>query len=110
MIRLDYPSPHGTSQRGPPLAPDKSRLIFSSRDRGGHGSGDLFVAHRNRNAAKRSVLETLTPVCAVDGRDYLLLTPQLAGISAQELGPAIADLSSERQIIIAALDLLFTGI
>lgn len=46
----------------------------------------------------------------MDGRDYLLLTPQLAGISAQELGPAIADLSSERQIIIAALDLLFTGI
>lgn len=85
MIRVDYPSPHGTSQRGPPLTPATS-------------------------AAKRSALETLTPVCAVDGRDYLLLTPQLAGISAQELGPAIADLSSERQIIIAALDLLFTGI
>ena len=62
------------------------------------------------SAAKRSALQTLTPVCAVEGRDYLVLTPQLAGIAAQELGPAVADLSSERPIILAALDLLFTGI
>jgi toxin CcdB len=61
-------------------------------------------------AARRSALQTLTPVCAVDGRDYLLLTPQLAGIAARELGPAVADLSSERPTILAALDLLFTGI
>jgi hypothetical protein len=31
------------------VAPDESYLIFSSRDRGGHGFGDLFVAFRNRN-------------------------------------------------------------
>jgi hypothetical protein len=38
------------------------------------------------------------------------LLQELAGISAQERGPAIADLSCDRQAIIAALDLLFAGI
>ena len=61
-------------------------------------------------AMKRSVMQTFNPVCNVEGKPYVLFTPQLAGISAKELGPAIADLSGDRQAIIAALDLLFTGI
>lgn len=61
-------------------------------------------------ATNRSAMQTLNPVCNVEGRPYVLITPQLAGISAKELGPAIADLSDDRQAIIAALDLLFTGI
>lgn len=60
--------------------------------------------------ARRLAMQTLTPVCTVEGKHYLLVTPQLAGIAAQELGPAIADLSRERQAILGALDLLFTGI
>jgi toxin CcdB len=59
---------------------------------------------------RRAALHTLTPVCSVDNRNYVLVTPQLAGISARELGRAVADLSHERQTIIAALGLLFTGI
>jgi len=59
---------------------------------------------------KRSAMQTLTPVCTVEGKPCLLCTPQLAGISAKELGPPIDDLSHERQTIMAALDLLFTGI
>ena len=61
-------------------------------------------------AAKRGALQTLTPVCTVEGKPYLLFTPQLAGISAKELGPPIGDLSQDRQTILAALDLLLTGI
>ena len=59
---------------------------------------------------RRSVLQMLTPICTVEGKAYVLLTPQLAGISVKELGAPIADLSHDRQVIIAALDLLFTGI
>jgi len=59
---------------------------------------------------RRGVLQTLTPICTVEGTDYVLVAPQLAGISAKELGPPIADLSHDRQAIVAALDLLFTGI
>jgi toxin CcdB len=62
------------------------------------------------SATKRGAMQTLTPVCAIEGKPYVLLTPQLAGISAKELGPPIADLSHDRQAIVAALDLLFTGI
>jgi toxin CcdB len=61
-------------------------------------------------ATKRGAMQTLTPVCTVEGRPYVLLTPQLAGISTKELGPPIADLSHDRQAIMAALDLLSTGI
>jgi toxin CcdB len=59
---------------------------------------------------KRSAMRTLTPLCAVDGQEYVLVTPQLAGIATKELGPAVSDLSAERASIIAALDLLLTGI
>lgn len=60
--------------------------------------------------ARRAAMRTLTPVLVVDGKDYLLMTPQLAGIAARELGPPVADLSGERPAVLAALDLLFTGI
>ena len=59
---------------------------------------------------KRSAMQSLNPVCTVDGKSYVLMTPQLAGISAKELGLVIADLSHDRPAILAALDLLFTGI
>jgi toxin CcdB len=59
---------------------------------------------------KRTTMQTLTPVCVVDGKHYVLVTPQLAGIAAKELGPPIADLSPDRRMILDALDLLFTGI
>jgi len=60
--------------------------------------------------SRRGALDTLTPLCTVDGKGYLLVTPQLAGIAARELGPPVADLSGERARILAALDLLITGI
>jgi len=61
-------------------------------------------------AARRSTMHALTPTCTVDGRDYVVVTPQLAGIARKELGPPVADLSPQRQSFITALDLLFTGI
>jgi toxin CcdB len=60
--------------------------------------------------AARSAMDTLTPTCRVDGKDYLLVTPQLAGISARDLGPAVGDLRRQRAVVMAALDMLFTGI
>ena len=61
-------------------------------------------------AAKRTTMQTLTPVCTVVGKDCLLVTPQLAGIAVKELGSPVADLSPDSQTILGALDLLFTGI
>jgi len=56
------------------------------------------------------LLKTLTPVFEVDGEQYVMLTPQLAGIPERRLGTRVADLAQRREEIIAALDLLITGI
>jgi toxin CcdB len=39
-----------------------------------------------------------------------MLTPQLAGVSRKQLGAKATDLAQHRDDIIAALDLLITGI
>ncbi len=59
---------------------------------------------------KGQTLSVLTPRLTVDGKDYILMTPQLAGSARRELGAEVADLSAQRPLILAALDLLITGI
>jgi toxin CcdB len=54
-------------------------------------------------------LAHLTPVLPFDGEDYVLMTPQLAGLGRADLGVAIGSLAKERQVIIAAMDFLLTG-
>ena len=51
----------------------------------------------------------LTPEVSFDGDKYVLLTPQLAGISRSELGSVAGSLAEERQTILAAVDFLLTG-
>jgi antitoxin CcdA len=46
----------------------------------------------------------------VAGKEYLMFTPQLAGIAVRELGTLVDSVPSERGKIIGALDLLITGI
>lgn len=55
-------------------------------------------------------VDTLTPVFELNGERLMMLTSQLAGIGKQQLGAAVADFAVHRQEIVAALDLLFTGI
>lgn len=61
-------------------------------------------------AMKGKVLKTLTPIFNIEGKQYVMVTPQLAGIAKKQLGNQVADLSAQRDEIIAALDLLITGI
>lgn len=61
-------------------------------------------------ALKRAALSTLTPVLEVDGESFVMMTPQLAGVSCKALGSAVTDLSAFREQIMAALDFLMTGI
>lgn len=51
----------------------------------------------------------LTPEFQIEGRKVILMTPQLAGISLNDLGDPVADLSEHRSVIISALDLLISG-
>nr|WP_312230753.1 CcdB family protein [Pseudomonas sp.] len=56
------------------------------------------------------MLKTLTPRFEIEGQPYVMMTPQMAGIANKQLGPMVADLAAQRDEIIAALDLLITGI
>lgn len=51
----------------------------------------------------------LMPEVPFSGDRYVLMTPQLAGVSVAELGPLAGTLVGERQAILAALDFLLTG-
>ncbi len=55
-------------------------------------------------------MRVLTPNISVAGKEYLMITPQLAGISVRDLGTLVDSVPSERGKIIGALDLLITGI
>lgn len=54
-------------------------------------------------------LTHLTPRMFIEGKACLVMTPQLAGVPARELGEEVADLSQARSEIIRAIDLLITG-
>lgn len=54
--------------------------------------------------------ERLNPGFEIEGRKLFLLTPELAGLPRKVLGDPVANLATERREIIAALDLVFTGI
>ena len=54
--------------------------------------------------------EHLTPQFDIGGRSLVMLTPELAGVPRKALGERVASLAEERGAIIAALDLVFTGI
>lgn len=70
----------------------------------------VVVPLRPASTMRGALIKTLTPVFKVDGKQYAMITPQLAGISTKKMGAKIADLAGHRNEIIAALDLLITGI
>lgn len=52
----------------------------------------------------------LTPVLEINGLPVVMLTPELAGIHRRQLPPKIGDLRQERETILAALDIVLTGV
>ncbi len=70
----------------------------------------VVVPLKKLETNKDKVLTQLTPTFTIEGVDYLMLTPQLAGIQRKELGKAISDIEYARTDILNALDFLLTGI
>jgi len=62
------------------------------------------------SAMKGKLVKILMPLFRIDGKPYAMLTPQLAGIERKRMGAEVADMAGHRNEIIAALDLLLTGI
>ena len=59
---------------------------------------------------KPPAISALAPVVPVNGKPHALLVPLLAATEVVDLGAVEADLSHERSAIMAALDLLISGI
>jgi toxin CcdB len=65
----------------------------------------LVLAEEMGLAAKH-----LNPQFKIKGATVIMSTAELAGVSTRSLGDKVASLKNKRDEIIAALDLLFTGI
>lgn len=63
-----------------------------------------------RTAQSKKPIKNLTPAIRIDGLEYIMMVPQLAGIAARDLGVPVASVAQHRGEIVAALDFLFTGI
>lgn len=62
------------------------------------------------SAMKGKIVNVLMPTFEIEGKQYVMLTPQLAGIDKKQMGAKVTDLAHRRDAIVAALDLLITGI
>lgn len=70
----------------------------------------VVVPLYRKDAAPARAIAHLTPLLEFQGKTYVAMVPELAGIARRALGPSAGDLTPARAEIIAALDLLFTGI
>jgi toxin CcdB len=60
-------------------------------------------------ALTKKPVSHLTPELSFSGDQYVLMTPQLAGVNRADLGALVGTLIEDRQKILAALDFLLTG-
>lgn len=71
---------------------------------------DRIVAPLVPRGRIRGVAGTLTPVVKVDGVEHVLLVPRLTPVSSRDLRGTKDELTSHRDKIVDALDLLFLGV
>ena len=58
----------------------------------------------------KAVIAKLCPLLKVEGKNYVALVQQMAGVDRKLLGKEVCDLSRYRSEIIAALDFIVSGI
>ncbi len=56
-----------------------------------------------------SFADRLNPKMEIDGQSFALITQELVTVRKSVLGPARTSVANQRDAVIAALDLLFTG-
>jgi toxin CcdB len=69
----------------------------------------LVIPLAAKNYFKNIEIQKLTPVINIGGRDFLLLTPQMASIHKKHLKEPAADCSSIHNIILSSIDFLISG-
>ena len=102
MAQYDvYRNPSQRTQRAIPL------LLAVQHDGTSETASVVMVPLVAPLKAKRH--SRLYPLFAITGKEYMLLTPDLASLPRVVLGEPIATLVGERDKIVAALDILLVG-
>lgn len=60
--------------------------------------------------AARAAITRLNPTLEIEGKRFVALVPQIAGVDRRQLGEHVADLSARRTDLSAALDMLISGV
>jgi toxin CcdB len=70
----------------------------------------VIVPLVKRTTSGKKPINNLMPVVSVDGQEFIMMVPLLAGISTGELSTPVASLVQHRGEVVAALDFLITGV
>lgn len=70
----------------------------------------VVIPFSTPNFLKHRDAKKLCPIIKIDDKDFVLLTHQITTVPNSILNNKVVDVSSFRSEIIAAIDLLFTGI
>ena len=73
------------------------------------GSRVVIPITLSENLGKQP-LPRLNPVLTINGREYVVLTQQLAAVPLDVLGPRVSSGATHRAAFVDALDLLINGI
>lgn len=71
--------------------------------------GTRLVIPMFHKKAVRKIITRLMPELEFEGKKYVLMTPQMAGVSLKELGEPAGDLSANRAEVLGAIELLVVG-
>jgi toxin CcdB len=95
------PNPFGSRNRQPFLLALQSDLLSRNLD-------TVVVAPLEPSGAD-TFADRLNPQVEVDGVSFVLIAQEVVTVRKAALGPARTSLAGDRDKIIAALDVLFTG-
>ena len=73
------------------------------------GSRVVIPITLSENLGKQP-LPRLNPVLTINGKEYVVLTQQLAAVPVDALGPKVSSGATHRAAFVDALDLLINGI
>ena len=98
-----YANPDPKSQKSIPFLLDIQNDLLSGLDT------RVVVPLYSKSAIKVHPISRLTPVLSFQGKSFVAMVPELAGVSKRHLGQAVGSLAGVRSELIAAIDLLITG-
>ena len=70
----------------------------------------VVIPFIKQSTFKQKPIKNLMPIFTIEGKECVLLTPQIAGIPKSRLGTVVEDLGHFRSEIIGAIDFVISGI